>query len=214
MLRVFLASSHLGTLLITVYARRTAQVGTLDVLLIDHAPKKDSLRKTIMDTSGLHNWHAVYDLSVPLHEQTDLQPGLRKKLTRKFKSHPLVRPVYAVLLKRYIRKMQLQQEKLIRETLDPSLLTSSHQELGLLQETALNEALMRVFPKAQVRYFEHGLSDYMLYEQHHCNAPFHCVFGEAFRSWIQSRGRHFENVAPLFSVNGDPDVVRGIPRTL
>src|ERR1700756_5537997 len=106
MVRIFVSPSHLCTLYMILYARKTHKEGYKDILILDSPPKKASHKKLIIDTQKIYDWHIIIDLSITLPDDSEFTANARKKITRKLKDKPVVKPIYDFLLKRHFKKKQ------------------------------------------------------------------------------------------------------------
>ena len=189
MLRLFVTSSQICTLYLSVYAKKTAQPGYIDILIIDYTPKKKGLVNSIEQASKIHNWTALVNLSTPVENEVNNKPSLKKRITRKVKTLPLIKQFYGLLLKRYVKKQDARMRSLVREKINPYV--QNHQGdvmLGFLTQTALNNALCQLYPTATQNYFEHGIGDYQLVTNPaHTNTNFYCVFADTFGTFVQKR---------------------------
>ena len=198
MLRIFLTSSPLSTLFMTVYAKKTHQNST-DILLIDSVKKKESLLKSIHDTASFHQWDHVYNFSETIDDDTNLNPTILKKLTREFKTKPIVQNIYNILYKIYLGRTTKTQTDKLNNTIKERSENFSSVELNLLTETMLNSALHDIFPNAKVNYFEHGVSDYFFATKKELHpGNFYCIFHEQLKLFLQKRGQPNDYVFPFF----------------
>lgn len=196
MQRIFLTTSHLSTVFITLYAKQTQAAGVNDILLIDHAPKKQSLVRHVKETAALHAWHQVIDLSLPVPDSHSVKITFLKTATRHLKHKPVFKPVYNLLYKRQQARSVKSHIGLLRYHIDT---TNERTVLHLMTETMLNEALCELFPRSQVNYFEHGLSDYLLAgERLKENTLFYCVFAEQYKSYLEKGSRPADFVRAYF----------------
>ncbi|MFN6039742.1 MAG: hypothetical protein ACK452_14825, partial [Bacteroidota bacterium] len=88
MIRVFLTSSHLSAVAAAMIARQYSAREDKNYLLIDHYGKKKSLVNSILDTKKIFPWDEIVDFSYHLEDTKDLNPGWKKRVTRKFKTLP------------------------------------------------------------------------------------------------------------------------------
>jgi hypothetical protein len=168
-----------------IYARKTRKESTKDVLVLDWPDKKKSLVKVITDTKNIYDWTTVIDLSRSLEDSHDLNPTSRKKIIRKIKSNPLVRPVYNFLLSRHRKKHEKIEEQKITSGLAG---LGEVAEVNILTQTGITDSLFKLFPKVAVNYFEHGLGDYFLIQK--VKQPrfnFYCVFADRFKKHLTQK---------------------------
>ncbi|HWY38645.1 MAG TPA: polysialyltransferase family glycosyltransferase [Bacteroidia bacterium] len=211
MVRVFVGTSHINTLYMILYARKTFKEGFKDILVLDSVPKKRSLIDLLVNTKKIYHWAGVIDLSLPVADESELAPGLRKKITRKLKTNVFVKPVYDILLSGYIKKKQKAEENILRKKL------ASFGEVGeinLLTQTGINNALMALYPAAKINYFEHGLGDYFFIQKMKpVNFTFYSVFADTFRNYLAKRGVPADFVKDLLEGNSFSDVAQKVIET-
>lgn len=199
MVRLFVTTSHLCTLYMLSYARNTNKGNYTDVLILDTPPKKKSLKKAITDTQKIYQWDSIIDLSTTLDDNADFEPNTRKSLTRKLKGKPIIKPVYDFLLKIYLKQQQNKEVKIIQNKL---LNKGNIIEVNLLTQTIVNATLFKLFPKANVNYFEHGQGDYFFIQNIKSNNfYFYCVFADSFRKYLQSKKQENTYVKNLPDIN-------------
>lgn len=188
MLRLFVTSSQICTLYLSVFAKKTQKADYTDILIIDHTPKKDALVDSILEGAKIHTWSKVINLSTSVQNSVDSKPSLRKKITRKIKPLPLVRNVYNVLHRRFVEKQKISRIELLQHHLgkQPDKAYAGV-FLGFLTQTAINDALIEMFPQADIGYFEHGIGDYYFVNKNRVAGSFYCVFAESFRNFIQQK---------------------------
>jgi len=181
------------------YARNTNKGNYTDVLILDTPPKKKSLKKAITDTQKIYQWDSIIDLSTTLDDNADFEPNTRKSLTRKLKGKPIIKPVYDFLLKIYLKQQQNKEVKIIQNKL---LNKGNIIEVNLLTQTIVNATLFKLFPKANVNYFEHGQGDYFFIQNIKSNNfYFYCVFADSFRKYLQSKKQENTYVKNLPDIN-------------
>jgi hypothetical protein len=134
MVRVFVCTSHINALYMILYARKTVKTGYKDVLILDAIPKKKSLIKVLINTKKIYNWSAIIDLSLPVSDDGEVAPSLRKKITRKVKTNFLVKPFYDLLLSGYVAKKEKHEEKILSEKLKA---IGEVDEINFLTQTGL-----------------------------------------------------------------------------
>lgn len=206
MTRIFLTSSHFSTLLMAVYARDTREEGTKDILLIDRAKRKPAVIKHFRDAAAAYAWTAVHDLSIPISHTDDYAPGFVKKMTRRFKSKPLIRNIYNFLLEHHQKKTIKEQQELLRKHIG---IQDEHVTLFAIKETVLFDALQALFPKAEMNHFEHGLSDYtLLMTDPPSHGNFYCVFADPFRKFLSGKNISFSFVQPFLHPGTFSDVCK------
>jgi hypothetical protein len=185
MLRIFLVSSHFSAILQSIYASSTKQEGDVDVIMIDYPPQKKTLSELILKTNVLHTWDKQLNYAPELTDATNMRPSFSKKLTRKTKQWPLFKTIYALLHKRYLNKFFKKFELQIEADLNS--IKKDKIALHLLTKTGLNDVLIKLFPTAEINYFEHGIGDYMYYEQNKIpTGNFYCIFHREFAAYLKN----------------------------
>ena len=185
MVRIFVCPSHLSALYMIIYARKTRKENTKDVLILDWPDKRRSLIKVITDTKKIYDWSTVIDLSQTLDDSHDLAPSSKKKFIRKIKSNPFIKPVYDFLLKRHRKKQEkIEEQKITSARAGMGEVT----EVNILTQTGIINSLFKLFPKADVNYFEHGMGDYFLIQKvKHPRFNFYCVFADRFKKYLTQK---------------------------
>jgi hypothetical protein len=186
MTRVFLTSSHLSSLMASIIAVKSSKPEDKNYLIIDHYYKKDALISLIQQCDEIFTWSKIIDLSVHIPDQTDLKPRLKKRILRKMKALPLVNSIYNKLLIRHQEKYAYKKSREISETFKNNELNECDQ-LFLLTQTALNSALIKVFPNASICYYEHGLGDYYYFWRQNLDGIFYGLFGNEFQYFVRKK---------------------------
>lgn len=169
-----------------IYARKTRKEGNKDVLVLDSPDKRKALIKVITDTKKIYNWATIIDLSHSLDDSHDLKPNRKKRFVRKVKDNLFVKPVYDFLLKRHRKK----QEKIEEQKITSALFNLGEvTDINILTQTFINNSLVKLYPKATVNYFEHGMGDYFLIQKvKRTPFNFYCVFAEKFKKYLVQKG--------------------------
>ena len=208
MLRIFVSPSHLCTLYMIAYARKTNNNTYKDVLLLDNPPKKAALTKVICDTNKVYPWAEIINLSTEIPDNADFKPNVRKSITRKLKSKPVIKPIYDFLLKLYLKKQQSNEAKTIRNKL---LGLGEVGELNILTQTAVNNTLFNMFPKARVNYFEHGQGDYFFIQKlKPINFNFYCVFADRFSQYLDTHKQENNYIQNLPGITDFPAIAKEV----
>ena len=208
MIRLFVSPSHLCTLYMIAYARKTNNGKFKDVLILDTPPKKAALVKVITDTIKIYQWERIINLSTVIPEEVDFTPNTRKSITRKLRSKPVIKTVYDFLLKLYVKKQQANEARIIQNSLVGK---GQIVEINILTQTSVNEVLFKLYPKASVNYFEHGQGDYFFIQDikpHTYN--FYCVFADKFRQYLQNKNQENRYVKNLLSNNDFPVIAKEV----
>ncbi len=211
MLRVFVCTSQINALYMILYARKTFKEGFKDVLILDSVSKKKSLIKVLLNTKKIYNWAAVIDLSIPVADENEVAPGLRKKITRKIKTNFFIKPAYDLLLKGHLKRKQKAEEAILHEKLKT---LGEVNEINVLTQTGVNDALFKLYPKAQVNYFEHGLGDYFFIQRIKTHAfNFYCVFADTFRNYLKDKNLENGYVRNFIEEQSFPAIAREVIET-
>ena len=177
------------------YARKTNMGNYKDVLILDTPPKKESLTKVITDTIKIYQWTEIINLSTTIPENADYIPNARKSITRKLKGKPIIKPVYDFLLKLYLKKEQNKEAKTITNRLSRFAEVT---QLNILTQTGVNDTLRKLYPQAELNYFEHGQGDYFFIQKlKPVNFNFYCVFADRFRQYLanhKQEGKYIQNL--------------------
>lgn len=211
MVRIFVSPSHLCTLYMILYARSTRQAGHKDILLLDWPAKKKSLIDLLKGTQRIYNWHSIIDLSTQLDESEQFTVSTKKSLTRKLKEKPGLKQVYDLLYRRHIKKQTRQHARRIAEQVAG---LGEVTEINMLTGTGVNNALLGLFPKAQVNYFEHGIGDYhYIPDIEPKGFKFHCIFADEFKKFLASKGSDSSYVTPLEGAENFPAIAKEVMDT-
>lgn len=189
-LRIFLTSSCIATVYMSIYARQTKRRGQTDVLILDALALKPSHRELILQAAKLHKYHQVEDFSLENSEEATVVPSFNKHLTRTLKTQPGFKQVYNFLYYFHLKKVNRDHRKKLRKLFDPQFFEMEEVDLIMQPVLHLHLPLRKLFPGAQVRLFEHGIGDYLdLAKKLKPGDLFHCVFDEPFRHFLMRRGR-------------------------
>ena len=194
MLRIFLTSSHLSTMFMALYAEKTRQKDCRDILIVESAKIKESLLKLIHETNAIHKWDEIHDFVSVVNDAGDMKPSLRKTITRKLKTKPIAKQIYNALYQSHSKK-EIEKSKERLQSLLKKHIHSSEVELNFLPQTFLNPVLSKLFPKAKINYFEHGLGDYLHTSIMNGN-DFNCVFSEQLKKYLSSKKNNNNFVFP------------------
>ncbi len=203
-LRVFISSSGLSALYLSIFAQKTASPHLDDVFLVDALSLKPSQRDLILQASGLHDYSAFIDMSRPMEEVSSMVPSKRKQLTRKLKTRPGFKQIYDFL---YRFKLAREDQHLIEalRSKAPTYFASSYGEVQLHTQPVLhlNRPLQKLFDKAEVRYFEHGLGDYLdVRSRVGRGDSFYCVFAPELKAYYEKEGKDHSFIKPLLPEEG------------
>jgi hypothetical protein len=189
-----------------LYARKTFKQGYKDVLILDSVPKKKALINVLINTKKIYNWTSIIDLSIPVSDTDEVAPSLRKRITRKVKTNVLVKPFYDLLLNRHLQKKQKAEGNILHEKLKT---LGDVSEINLLTQTSVNNALLNLYPKAQVNYFEHGLGDYFFIQKIKSHAfNFYCVFSETFKVYLKNKNVESNYVQVFLDEHSFPAIAK------
>lgn len=198
-LRIFLTTSHISSVFMTLHARATHAEGDMDVLLVDRGARRRSVTEAIRCASALHDWSLFHSFSTEVDDDHRFEPSLRKRLTRRWKELPLLRSIYSVLLRGYEARAQRADLAALKGLLAGTIGPGASVELFVHTQNHLQPALLRLFPGANLSFFEHGLGDYHYIIEHGLQrGPMIALFGGRFAEYLQKRGidprevRHIE----------------------
>lgn len=186
-IRIFVTTSHISTVYMTLQARTSRQEGDVDILFIDGGIRRRFLLDLIREVAGGYSWELFHSFSDAVDEKHDFVPGPLKLWIRKWKNFLVIKNIYNLFFLRYLRKKSRRNEEQIKKMLAP-LGTIPLQQLFLMTQNYLGDPLLRLFPEAEVNYMEHGIGDY-LYVQSHENGKkkFYAVFADSFRRFLEAK---------------------------
>lgn len=210
-LRIFITTSHAGTVYLTMLARATWREGYSDILLLDASKRRKGSVDIILKTATLHQWALVHDFSLSFDESQGYKPSARKVLTRRVKTWPIIRPIYNVLLRAYLKREDKKYIPLLSNLFEPFDAKNKEVDLFLLTQTALNRKLIQLFPKASINYIEHGTIDYF-----HVLSPklpkgnFYGVFAEQYKAYLKKRNISTDWVKQVPDIDKFPAIAEEI----
>jgi hypothetical protein len=171
-----------------LHARKTHSPGYIDILLVEAPKMKASLLQLIHETYRIHPWNKIYDFTTPVSDSFNMKPTLRKTITRKLKTKPMLKQIYNLLYNFFIKRKNKKLRKQLELLLKKEMMNTSAVELNLLTQTTLNQVLFDMFPSAKVKYFEHGLGDYFYIQQKISGTDkFYCIFHEPFKRMLAEK---------------------------
>lgn len=196
-LRIFVTTSHISTVYITLHAASTRMPGDTDILFVDDGYRQAQLLALINAASKVHDWALFHSFSQPLNQSHDFRPSLRNRITRRWKSTPGIRLVYSQLLKRFLHKKNARYRQRINQLIAPYFRTD-HVQLFMMTQTYINTPLIEIFPKAELHFMEHGIGDYY-YIQHQqaTTNHFHVIFSTSFARFLVNKGLHSVAVSEI-----------------
>lgn len=203
-LRIFISTSGLSALYQSIYAKNTRGLHDRDLFIIDALALKPSQKEPILQAIQHHRFDWVVDMSFSLEESASQVPSLKKRLTRKLKILPGFKQVYDFLYE----KQQAGQGNQLLQTLigkNAQAFELSYQNVQLHTQPAvkLNDSILQKYPKAEIRYFEHGLGDYLDVESKIKEGiTFHCVFDRELAAFRKKKGLPYDFVAPVVGEEG------------
>lgn len=197
-LRIFLTTSHISSVFMTLHAAATHQPDDVDILLVDAGARRRAVIDAIRSTARLHPWALVHNCSIVLADDHRSEPTLRKRLTRRWKEAPVLRPIYRALLRVHIVRQQHRHVRMLRSLLGPYGFDHDRVELHLHAQNQLEAPLRALFPTAQPVFFEHGLGDYhYLLEHGRMRGPFVALFADRFTAYLHRQGKLDQEVRPI-----------------
>lgn len=203
-LRIFIGTSGLSALYQSIYAKNTRTTDDRDLFIVDALALKPSQKEPILQAIQHHHFDWVLDMSLALEEAATQVPGFRKRLTRKLKTLPVFKQVYDALYRRQEATQSTRLlERLLAKNPDPFHATYQSVKLHTQPIVQLNPSVLRKYPEAEIRYFEHGLGDYLDVEAKiQPGVKFHCIFDQELRAHRQKNGKAFEFIQPVVGEMG------------
>lgn len=189
MFRVFITTSQLSTIFMSIYAKTTADAGIKDILLIDNSPRKNTLIEIIKKTAiNLHQWTDVIDLSIQLMDHHDTKPSFIKRTTRKYKNSLIVKPIYSFLFSIYQKKLNNVRINELSTQILKKQNNNTCVSINTLTQNLVNGSLKEIFPSAKINYLEHGIGDYFyVLQQKDKSYDFSCFFADEFKTYLANR---------------------------
>lgn len=196
--RIFVTTSHVSTMYITLMAKETWQENYADFLFVDSGTRRAEKTAQIRLTSSFHNWTLFHNFSKDAAEVHDLKPSLSKRITRRIKDKPVFRYFYGFLLRKFMAKTDAYHRQELNRLLGSHLNDQPEIQLLLMTETYLNQPLIQLFPDAKISYLEHGIGDYnaAIHTKH--SGILYAVFAESYSRFLSVKGKK-------------PDWVRSLP---
>ena len=208
MIRIFVSPSHLCTLYMILYARKTNMGQYKDVLVLDTPPKKKALIKVITDTQKIYSWTRIINLSTEIPEEIDFTPNVRKNAIRRIKNKPFIKPIYNFLLNLHVKKSEKNEARIIKNELSG---LGNVVELNVLTQISINSTLFKLYPNAQVNYFEHGQGDYFFIQDiKPTTFNFYCVFADKFRGYLKNKNQENKYIKNLLDIEGFPGLANEV----
>lgn len=196
--RVFIATSHISSVYLTLHAKATRRPDHVDILLVDIGTRRAEVVRLILEASTMHEWALVQNFSSMVPDDHRFEPGLRKRITRKWKRSPLWRPLYTLLLRSYEHKRDQRYRNLMRDLIGPKLHPGEAVLVHAHTETYLPKPILLEFPGSHCVFFEHGQGDYIyILKNGQQIGPLHALFAEPFRRFLAARGLPNDQVLPL-----------------
>lgn len=204
--RIFVTTSHISCVYMTLHARRTRLPDDSDVLLIDVGTRRKQVVDAISATAGMHDWSLVHSFSGSVGEDHSFEPSLIKRLTRKWKEAAVFRWVYGQLLARREHERNSRLIVQLRQLI-PALTSGSAVQVFGHTQTLLNDLIVRSYRESEQFFFEHGLGDYHYILEHgSMKGPLFAVFAQRFRMYLAKRGLSASGVQELDVSNGFPAI--------
>lgn len=196
----------------TILARKTKKTDDVDILIIDTGIRRRELITLIKETASLHKWDHFEDLSESVDEQHDFKPDLRKRITRKVKSLPIIKPFYDKSLDKYLGKRDGNYRAILSSVFSKwTKNVNCSCELFLMTQTYLNRPLVQLFPNAAIHYMEHGIGDYYYFlEKEIPKGDFFAVFSKPYSQYLLKTGRTDLKAIPIPGINEFPVIAAGL----
>ncbi|MEO5644704.1 MAG: polysialyltransferase family glycosyltransferase [Bacteroidia bacterium] len=188
-LRIFVTTSHISTVYMTLLAESTKNENNIDILLVDTGTRRAEKIEHMRLTAALYSWRIFHNFSQVAPEIHDLNPNWRKRMTRRLKTLAVFKPVYKLLLDRFMNKMDAKYRGELTTLLSPYLSDAGNVELFLMTGTYLNSPLKQLFPDAKLNYMEHGVGDYhQILKEGKPIGEMYAVFAAPFRDFLAKQG--------------------------
>ncbi len=198
MVRVFISTSHISSVYMTLYARATHLPEHKDVLLVDVGTRRQEVIRLIEEVSTFHDWSLFRSFSAEAPEGHRYEPGLRKRLTRRWKGLPLVRDLYNLLLDLFQSGRNARYRSALVELLAPLASPKDTLQVHAHTETYLRIPMLQAFPNSTCDFFEHGQGDYIhVLDGHLPLGRLHALFAAPYRRFLEQRGWSSEWVIDL-----------------
>lgn len=187
--RIFLTKTFLSTLFAALHAKACPNPDGKDILLVDKLGIRPSEKKLILDAASLRDFDEIIDFSWDLGEEQSYAPGLRKRLTRKYKEKALIKPIYT-LLYHFLDSLKARKDrKKLAAKIGVPKGGGGQLDLYLLPHKQLTVVLKKLYPEASCTYIEHGLGDYYdIQKLTDEEMKFSCLFSESYQSFLHSTG--------------------------
>lgn len=196
--RVFIATSHISSVFLTLHAKATHRPEHIDILLVDIGTRRDEVVRLILEAARMHQWAFVHSFSLRVPDDHRFEPGLRKRLTRKWKNTALIRPFYHAMLRRFERKRDIRYRNILRAMIGPYVPTGTTLLIHAHTETYMPTPLMQEFPGSECLFFEHGQGDYIyILRNGEQIGPLHALFAEPFKRYLAAQGLPNDRILPL-----------------
>ena len=208
-IRIFVTTSHISTVYMTMLAKSTVGNDSTDILLIDTGVRRKELLTLINETAAFHQWNLIHDFSNAVDEEHDFKPSLRKTITRKAKALPGIKQVYDGMLDRYMRNRDADYQKKLEIMLEKFSPGNNTVELFLMTQTYLNRPLLKLFPDASINYMEHGIGDYYyVLDNQTPKGNMFCVFSKPYKKYLSSVNIKNDWVLDLPGKNSFPELAK------
>ena len=183
--RIFVTTSPINVLFYLMYVQSKNQAHFDDILIICNSHMSQSSYEKLYLLASQHNWYQIINTNSDFLSKPNHSVSLTKRITRKIRTFKIIQPFYNFSRKIYEQKEKEKQIKWLSETL--KIASKTNVELNLLTETTINSALIELYPKASINYFEHGLSDYVMVEKMHRTSNFYCLFHDEFQEYLKQK---------------------------
>lgn len=194
--RIFVTTSPINVLFYLLYSKLNRDEQYNDVLIICNGHMNQASFDKLNILLSQHNWSQIIKTHEELQTSQNIKISFTKRITRKIRKFAIVKPFYDFSRKIFEKKEKEKQKNWLSTTL--SIPNNSSVELNLLTETTINNALLELFPKSKVNYFEHGLSDYVMVESMPQPSTFYCLFNDEFESYLNEKQKNQHIIAPIY----------------
>jgi hypothetical protein len=200
-LRIFVTTSHVSTVYISLMAKETANENYIDFLFVDSGTRRIEKIEQIKLTAQFHSWKLFHNFSEEAGEILDFRPSLTKRIIRRIKEWPVLKTGYQFLLKRHMSKTDARYRNLIQNLIQEQGIDYAQVHLVMMTETYLNRPLIQLFKNANISYLEHGIGDYFYAAQSKHPGELLVVFADAFKQFLAKKNADHTWVKTLPGLN-------------
>lgn len=197
-LRIFVTTSHISTVYISLLARNTLQAGGKDILFVDIGTRRKEQVQLIGEASKIHSWLLFHSFATSVGHDHNFSPSSAKKRLRKLSNLPLLKLVYKLLRERHLRKLTAGYCNQIKNYIRNSGYDYDSVELFGMSQTYLNEPLKELFPGIAFNFLEHGIGDYMYaINEREFKNNMYVLFEQSFKRYLEKRKINSDWIKPI-----------------